>query len=159
MPPFFQLKALPNREKTIREAAMGEDWIQDGLRHGFVTYFKNLKNSIALVSDYMGMFYERIQTRTQNTYVSLNATRQAQAEKNLAANRLQRFADEKGLDVEKPKKAVTVTAVLEFYEESGCPNKRGRMRYNPKTKTPANYRELPYIVGYVQYSLQFWCFC
>jgi integrase len=52
--PFVQLRALPNREKRIREAVMGEDWIQDGLRHGFATYFKNLKNSIALVSDYMG---------------------------------------------------------------------------------------------------------
>jgi len=99
-----------------------------------------------LYKDAGGMFYERIQTKTQNTYVSLNTTRQAQAEKNLAANRLQRFADEKGLDVEKPKKkAATVTAVLEFYEESGCPDKRGRMRYNPKTKTPPDYRELPYL--------------
>jgi integrase len=52
--PFVQLKALPNREKRIREAVFKGDWIQDGLRHGFATYFKNLKKDIALVSDYMG---------------------------------------------------------------------------------------------------------
>jgi hypothetical protein len=52
--PFVQLKALPNREKRIREAVFDGEWIQDGLRHGFATYYKNLKNSIALVSDYMG---------------------------------------------------------------------------------------------------------
>ena len=52
--PFVQLRALPNREKTVREAVFNGEWIQDGLRHGFATYFKNLKNSIALVSDYMG---------------------------------------------------------------------------------------------------------
>jgi hypothetical protein len=45
---------LPNREKAVREAVFDGEWIQDGLRHGFATYFKNLKNSIALVSDYMG---------------------------------------------------------------------------------------------------------
>lgn len=52
--PFVQLKALPNREKEIREAVLNGDWIQDGLRHGFATYFKNLKKSIDLTSDYLG---------------------------------------------------------------------------------------------------------
>jgi hypothetical protein len=50
------------------------------------------------------------------------------------------------LEVEIPKKKiVTVADVLDFYEKSGCPDKRGRMRYNPATQTPADYRELPYL--------------
>lgn len=56
--PFVRLRALPNREKSIRkafEAFRKDGWIQDGLRHGFATYFKNLKkNDIGLVSFYMG---------------------------------------------------------------------------------------------------------
>jgi integrase len=52
--PFVQLKALPNREKKIRTAVLGGEWIQDGLRHGFATYFRNLKKDIGLVSFYMG---------------------------------------------------------------------------------------------------------
>src|ERR1035438_3173828 len=92
------------------------------------------------------MFYERIQTKDENTYVCLKMTRQAQAEKCLEANRLQRYAERQGLEVEKPKKkAVTVADVLDFYEKSGCPDTRGRLRYNPTTNTPAAYRELPYL--------------
>jgi len=94
-----------------------------------------------LYKDSGRMFYERIQTKTQNTYVSLGVTWQDQAEKNLQANRLQRYADSKGLDVEKPKKkAVAVATVLDFYEESGCPDNRGRMRYNPITRTPVDFQ-------------------
>jgi hypothetical protein len=90
------------------------------------------------------MFYERVQTQDQNTYISLGTTRRDQAEKNLQANRLRRYADKKGLDVEKPtKKAMAVVATLDFNEESGCPDRRGRKRYNPATKTPSDYRGLP----------------
>jgi integrase len=52
--PFVQPKALPNREKRIRTAVLDGEWIQDGLRHGFATYFRNLKKDIGLVSFYMG---------------------------------------------------------------------------------------------------------
>jgi hypothetical protein len=91
------------------------------------------------------MFYERIQTKDENTYACLKTTRQAQTEKNLEANRLQRYAERQGLEMEKPKKkAVTVADMLDFYVKSGCPDKRGRLRYNPTTNTPADYREIPY---------------
>lgn len=50
--PFITTKALPNREKRVREF-MGE-WHQDGLRHGFATYFKNLKRDINLTAEVMG---------------------------------------------------------------------------------------------------------
>ncbi len=52
--PFVKLKALPNRQKQIRAAVLEGRWIQDGLRHGFATFFRNLKQDIALVADYMG---------------------------------------------------------------------------------------------------------
>ena len=52
--PFIELKALPNREKEIRSAVLNGNWIQDGLRHGFATYFKNLKKNVNLTSDVMG---------------------------------------------------------------------------------------------------------
>ncbi|MBI1177183.1 tyrosine-type recombinase/integrase [bacterium] len=52
--PFVTLKALPNREKRIREEVLNGDWIQDGLRHGFATYFRNLKKNLNLTADYMG---------------------------------------------------------------------------------------------------------
>ena len=52
--PFVQPRALPNREKRIRAAVMEGQWIQDGLRHGFATYARNLKKDIGEVSFYMG---------------------------------------------------------------------------------------------------------
>jgi integrase len=51
---FVDLKALPNREKLIRAAVLNGNWVQDGLRHGFATYFKNLKKDINRVADYLG---------------------------------------------------------------------------------------------------------
>jgi integrase len=52
--PFVQLVALPNREKVIRKAVLNGEWVQDGLRHGFGTYFKSLTSNIEKVADYMG---------------------------------------------------------------------------------------------------------
>jgi integrase len=52
--PFVELRALPNREKEIRAAVLNGNWVQDGLRHGFATYFKNLKKDIVLTSHVMG---------------------------------------------------------------------------------------------------------
>ena len=52
--PFVELRALPNREKEIRSAVLNGNWIQDGLRHGFATYFKNLKKDVTLTSHIMG---------------------------------------------------------------------------------------------------------
>jgi integrase len=52
--PFVEKKALPNREKNIREQTLNGDWIQDGLRHGFGTYYKSKIKSVNLVADYMG---------------------------------------------------------------------------------------------------------
>jgi integrase len=52
--PFISLKSLGNREKAIRHAVLNGEWVQDGLRHGFGTYFKALTKSIAEVADYMG---------------------------------------------------------------------------------------------------------
>jgi integrase len=51
---FLSLKSLANREKAIRNAVLNGEWVQDGLRHGFGTYFKALTKSIAEVADYMG---------------------------------------------------------------------------------------------------------
>jgi integrase len=52
--PFVQLKALPNREKEIRKAVFDGKWIQDGLRHGFATYYVQLINDVPATSFYMG---------------------------------------------------------------------------------------------------------
>jgi integrase len=52
--PFIDLCSLQNREKDIREKVLNGDWIQDGLRHGFGTYYKSKIKSIGLVADYMG---------------------------------------------------------------------------------------------------------
>lgn len=52
--PFVLSKNLANRENRIRKAVMNGEWVQDGLRHGFGTYFKALTKSIAEVADYMG---------------------------------------------------------------------------------------------------------
>jgi integrase len=52
--PFISLLSLGNREKEIRTAVLNGKWVQDGLRHGFGTYFKALTKSIAEVADYMG---------------------------------------------------------------------------------------------------------
>ena len=52
--PFVNLKSLSNREKAIRKAVLNGAWVQDGLRHGFGTYFKALTKSVAEVADYMG---------------------------------------------------------------------------------------------------------
>lgn len=52
--PFINLKSLGNREKAIRKAVFDGKWHQDGLRHGFATYFKAKIKSVAEVADYMG---------------------------------------------------------------------------------------------------------
>jgi hypothetical protein len=51
---FINLSSLSNREKRIRQAVLNGDWIQDGLRHGFGTYYKELTKNIEKVADYMG---------------------------------------------------------------------------------------------------------
>jgi hypothetical protein len=40
--PFVPQKNLSNRERAIRKAVLNGDWIQDGLRHGFATYYNAL---------------------------------------------------------------------------------------------------------------------
>jgi integrase len=52
--PFINLRSLQNREKAIRQAVLNGQWVQDGLRHGFGTYFKAKTKNIELVADYMG---------------------------------------------------------------------------------------------------------
>ena len=52
--PFVELKNLTNREKKIHKAALDGKWFQDGLRHGFGTYYKALTQNIGKVADYMG---------------------------------------------------------------------------------------------------------
>jgi integrase len=52
--PFINLKNLANREKVVRKAVLNGTWIQDGLRHGFGTYYKSSTQSIEKVADYMG---------------------------------------------------------------------------------------------------------
>ena len=52
--PFVGQTALPNREKEIRKQTMNGGWIQDGLRHGFATYYKSTIKNISSVADYMG---------------------------------------------------------------------------------------------------------
>ena len=44
--------SLAYRERQVREAM--PKWIQDGLRHSFATYFRNLKKDINLTSETMG---------------------------------------------------------------------------------------------------------
>lgn len=52
--PFINLKNLGNRAKATRKAVSDGKWYQDGLRHGFATYFKAKTKSVAEVADYMG---------------------------------------------------------------------------------------------------------
>jgi len=52
--PFVDLRSLSNREKDVRAKVLNGGWIQDGLRHGFGTYYKAKIKSIGLVADYMG---------------------------------------------------------------------------------------------------------
>jgi hypothetical protein len=40
--PFVRQKNLDNREKKIRTAVLNGEWVQDGLRHGFATYYNAL---------------------------------------------------------------------------------------------------------------------
>jgi integrase len=40
--PFVLQKNLSNRERRIRKAVLNGEWIQDGLRHGFATYYNAL---------------------------------------------------------------------------------------------------------------------
>ena len=40
--PFVQQKNLSNWERKVRKAVLNGEWIQDGLRHGFATYYKAL---------------------------------------------------------------------------------------------------------------------
>ena len=54
MRPSSASESLANREKAIRSAVLNGGWVQDGLRHGFGTYFKALTKNIAEVADYMG---------------------------------------------------------------------------------------------------------
>ena len=51
--PFVNVKTLNYRERIIRQAALGK-WVQDGLRHGFGTYYKALTTNIEKVADQMG---------------------------------------------------------------------------------------------------------
>jgi len=52
--PFVKVKNLTNREKSIHGKILNGDWIQDGLRHGFGTYYKSKIKDIGKVADYMG---------------------------------------------------------------------------------------------------------
>ena len=52
--PFVTVPNLENRMKVIRNAVFKGGWIQDGLRHGFGTYYKTLTQSISKVADEMG---------------------------------------------------------------------------------------------------------
>jgi len=52
--PFVNLSSLENREKAIRKAVFNGKWHQDGLRHGFATYYKAKTKNVAVVADYMG---------------------------------------------------------------------------------------------------------
>jgi integrase len=52
--PFVRVKNLSNRERDIREKVLNGDWVQDGLRHGFGTYYKSKIKDIGKVADYMG---------------------------------------------------------------------------------------------------------
>jgi integrase len=40
--PFVRQKNLSNRERKVRKAVLNGEWIQDGLRHGFATYYNKL---------------------------------------------------------------------------------------------------------------------
>ncbi len=52
--PFIDLYRLENRERVVRQRVRNGDWIQDGLRHGFGTYYKSKIKDIGHVADYMG---------------------------------------------------------------------------------------------------------
>ena len=52
--PFVNVTNLENRMKVIRTAVFNGGWIQDGLRHGFGTYYKALTKDIEKVADQMG---------------------------------------------------------------------------------------------------------
>lgn len=52
--PFVNVTNLENRMKVIRKAVFNGEWIQDGLRHGFGTYYKALTKDIEKVADQMG---------------------------------------------------------------------------------------------------------
>ena len=52
--PFVPSKNLSNREKDIRRKVLNGKWVQDGLRHGFGTYYKSRIQDIGKVADYMG---------------------------------------------------------------------------------------------------------
>lgn len=51
---FVRLTNLENRMKVIRTDVFDGGWIQDGLRHGFGTYYKALTKSVNKVADQMG---------------------------------------------------------------------------------------------------------
>lgn len=52
--PFLELTNLENREKKVRVSALARDWIQDGLRHGFGTFYRAKIKDVGRVADYMG---------------------------------------------------------------------------------------------------------
>jgi len=52
--PFVEVKNLANREKVIRKAVFNGQWVQDGLRHGFGTYYKAKIQNLPAVAEYMG---------------------------------------------------------------------------------------------------------
>lgn len=52
--PFIDLCSLGNREKRVRAALGPGKWVQDGLRHGFGTYYKSQVKNIYAVADFMG---------------------------------------------------------------------------------------------------------
>lgn len=65
--PFIDLCSLENREKEVREATLNGDWVQDGLRHGFATYYKAKTKSIEKVSDYLGNSLDIVKRHYQRT--------------------------------------------------------------------------------------------
>ena len=52
--PFINPRSLDNRQKKVRRDVMQGKWIQDGLRHGFGTYYKAQTKDLSKVADYMG---------------------------------------------------------------------------------------------------------
>jgi integrase len=51
---FVELRNLVNREKWIHNHALDREWIPDGLRHGFATFYRAKIKDVGQVADYMG---------------------------------------------------------------------------------------------------------
>lgn len=52
--PFIEQTNFTNREKRLRAKALKRSWIQDGLRHGFGTFYRARIKDVGKVADYMG---------------------------------------------------------------------------------------------------------